>query len=171
MGEQDSNSMGLSGKNTQDISLYKLPFFLFFLVLSFLWTKIADDPPQKQNLQWRLYIYTGISQSGDLVYKDIQYPDRSQTLLCATHVVHNRSTIQINQNKRISQFHIHVQLLKMENSGGPLDNQTWHTDSWPQQKLPKFSFHSHTTSLWTMEQSSILSAKFDSPVAYQNFPL
>ena len=80
-------------------------------------------------------------------------------------------TIKINQNKCMSQFHNHVQLLKMENSGGPLDNQTWHTDSWPQQKLPKFGVCTHTTSLWPMEQSSILSDKFDSPVAYQNFPL
>ena len=33
-----------------------------------------------------------------------------------------------------------------------------------QQKLPKFGFRSHTTALWPMEQSSILSAKFDCPV-------
>ena len=55
----------------------------------------------------------------------------------------------------------------MKNSGGPLDNQTWQTDGWPQQKFPKFGFRTHTTALWPMEQSSILSAKFDYPVARQ----
>ena len=39
------------------------------------------------------------------------------------------------------------------------------------QKLPKFGFHIHTTALWSMEQSSILFAKFDCPVARQNFSL
>ena len=39
----------------------------------------------------------------------------------------------------------------------------------PQQKLPKFGFCTHTTALWSMEQSSILSAKLDCPVARQNF--
>ena len=29
------------------------------------------------------------------------------------------------------------------NIGGPLDNQTWHTISWPQQKLPRAGFHNH----------------------------
>ena len=53
----------------------------------------------------------------------------------------------------------------------PLDNQTRHTNGWPQQKLPKFGFHTHTTALWLMEQSSTLSAKFDCPVARQNFSL
>ena len=38
---------------------------------------------------------------------------------------------------------------------------TSHTNSWPQQKLPKFGFGTHTTALWPIEQSSILSAKFD----------
>ena len=33
------------------------------------------------------------------------------------------------------------------------------------QKLKKFGFHSHTTALWSAEQSSVLSAKFDCPVA------
>ena len=46
-------------------------------------------------------------------------------------------------------------------SGGPLDNQTWHINSWLQQKLPKFGFRTHTTS-----------AKFDCPVTrLQNFSL
>ena len=35
----------------------------------------------------------------------------------------------------------------------------------------KKSFQTHTTALWLMEQSSILSAKFDCPVARQNFSL
>ena len=60
----------------------------------------------------------------------------------------------------------------MNNSGGPLDNQTWHTNDWLQQELPKFGFPtSHTTALCPMEQSSILSAKFDCPVACKYFSL
>ena len=59
----------------------------------------------------------------------------------------------------------------MKYSGGPMDNQTWQTNGWPQQKLPKFGFHTHTTALWPMEQSSILSAKFDCPGACQNISL
>ena len=59
----------------------------------------------------------------------------------------------------------------MKHSGGPLDSQTWHTNGWSQQKLPKFGFHTHTTALCPMEQSSILSAKFDCPVARKNFSL
>ena len=51
--------------------------------------------------------------------------------------------------------------LDLENSGGPLDDQTWQKKGWPQQKLPKFGFRTHTTALWPMEQSSILSAKSD----------
>ena len=50
----------------------------------------------------------------------------------------------------------------MKISGGPLNRQT---------ALPKFGFRTHTTALWPVEQSSILSAKFDCPVARQNFSL
>ena len=58
---------------------------------------------------------------------------------------------------------------KSENSGRPLDNETWHIDGWPQQKLnlPKFGFRTRATGLWPME-SFIQSAKFDCPVARQN---
>ena len=42
---------------------------------------------------------------------------------------------------------------------------------WPQETLPKFGFRAHTFALWPMEQPSILSAKFDCPVARQNFSL
>ena len=66
----------------------------------------------------------------------------------------------------ISQFHNHAQYLKVNNSGRPLDNQTWHTNGSPQQKLPKSGFRTRLTALWPMEQSSILSAKFDCPVAH-----
>ena len=48
----------------------------------------------------------------------------------------------------------------VDNSGGPLDNQTWHL-YWPQKKPPKFGFRAQTTALWPMEQSCILFAKFD----------
>ena len=34
-----------------------------------------------------------------------------------------------------------------------------------QQKLSKFGFHTHTTALWSLKQSSILCVKFDCPVA------
>ena len=47
----------------------------------------------------------------------------------------------------------------------------WHTKGWPQRKLPKFGFCTQTTALWPIEQSSILSAKFDCPVAHQNLLL
>ena len=33
------------------------------------------------------------------------------------------------------------------------------------------AFHTHTTALWPMEQSSFLSAKFDCPIAHQNLSL
>ena len=38
-------------------------------------------------------------------------------------------------------------------------------------KAFKFGFCTHTTALWPVEQSSILYAKFDCPVARQNFSL
>ena len=60
---------------------------------------------------------------------------------------------------------------KTEISDGPLDNETWHTNGWLQQKLPKFGFRTHATAIWPMEQSSILSAKFDCPVACENVSL
>ena len=50
---------------------------------------------------------------------------------------------------------------KSDHSGRPLDSQTCYTNFWPQQKLPKFGFRTRTTALWPVEQSSILSAKFD----------
>ena len=45
------------------------------------------------------------------------------------------------------------------------------SNSWLQQNLPKFCFWSLKTAVWPMEQSSILPAKFDCPVACQNFSL
>ena len=39
------------------------------------------------------------------------------------------------------------------------------------QKLPKFDFCTHTSALWPVEQSSILSAKFDCAVDCQKFSL
>ena len=62
----------------------------------------------------------------------------------------------------------HEQSLKLKTSGGPLDNQTWYTNHRMQKK---FGFHIHTTALWSVEQASILSAKFDCPVAHQDFSL
>ena len=48
---------------------------------------------------------------------------------------------------------------------------TWRTNGCLQQKLLMFGFHAHTTAIWSMEQSSILSAKFDRPVVRQNCSL
>ena len=59
----------------------------------------------------------------------------------------------------------------MKNYGGLLDNQTWYANSWAQQKLPMFGFRTHTTARSPLEQSSIKPAKFDCPVAQQNFLL
>ena len=51
-------------------------------------------------------------------------------------------------------------------------NQTfWQTNGWSQQKLPKFDFCTDTTTLWQKEWSSIVSVKFDCPVARQNLSL
>ena len=49
--------------------------------------------------------------------------------------------------------------------------QTWHTNGWPQQKLPMFGFRTHTTVPWPVEQFSILFAKFYCPVTRQKFSL
>ena len=57
----------------------------------------------------------------------------------------------------ISQFCNHVQWLKVENSAGPLDNQT---HKW---------LATHATALWPIEQSSNLSAKFNCAVAHQTW--
>ena len=85
------------------------------------------------------------------------------------------------KKERISGLHIGVlnnghtvyyaQSLKVNNSGKPLDNQTWHTNNWPQQNLTKFGFRTDTTALWPIEQSSILFAKFDCPEAHLNLPV
>ena len=53
-------------------------------------------------------------------------------------------------------------------------SQIRHTNSWflAATKAPKvFGFHTHTVALCSVGQSSILSAKFDCPVAQQDFSL
>ena len=72
--------------------------------------------------------------------------------------------IYSSNNVILSQFHNHVQALKVNNSSGPLDNQTWYANGWPQQNLLKFSY-THNSTL------ANLSAKFDHPVACQNISL
>ena len=58
----------------------------------------------------------------------------------------------------MSQFHNHAaQLLTV--------SFAFITNGWPQQELPQLGFRTHTTALWPVEQSSILSAKIDCPVA------
>ena len=46
-----------------------------------------------------------------------------------------------------------------------------HENCWLHQKFPKFGFCTNITALRPMEQFSILSARFDSPMAHQNFLL
>ena len=89
-------------------------------------------------------------------------------------------------NFTIGQFHNHAQWVN--NSGGPLDSHTWYTNGWPQQKFPQFGFscsHNCTVANGAVFYSgmlvpvrtsfnrkcSILSAKFDCPVAHQNISL
>ena len=55
-----------------------------------------------------------------------------------------RSDTWVKKCMRIRQFHSHAQPPKVKHSGGPLNNQTWQTNGWPQQKLPEFGFSAHT---------------------------
>ena len=55
-----------------------------------------------------------------------------------------RSDAWVKKCMRIRQFHSHAQPPKVKHSGGPLNNQTWQTNGWPQQKLPEFGFSAHT---------------------------
>ena len=61
---------------------------------------------------------------------------------------------------------------KSENFWRATGQSTWHTKRLHgyNKNLPKFGFRTHTTALWPVEQSSILSARFDCPVAHQEFP-
>ena len=61
----------------------------------------------------------------------------------------------------MNQFHNHAQYLKVKNSGGPLDNQTWQTE-WKTALLAKVQLQPAIV-------ASHLYAKFDCPVARQNF--
>ena len=79
----------------------------------------------------------------------------------------NNSEFQVQLNKPDSQS---CAVAKRENFW-QATGQSWHTNGWPQQKLPKFGFRTHTTTFWPMEQSFILSAKFHCPVARQSFSL
>ena len=49
---------------------------------------------------------------------------------------------------RIYQLHNHAQYLKVKCLWQATGQSTWHTNVWPQQKLPKFGFRTHTTALW-----------------------
>ena len=72
----------------------------------------------------------------------------------------------------ISQFHNHAQWLKVRNSGGPLDNQTWHTNGWLLQNSSKVWFlYSHNCTLANGAVFHFFPAKFDYPVACQKFSL
>ena len=51
----------------------------------------------------------------------------------------------------------------MKNSVGPLDYQTWRTNGWPLQKLPKIGVGTHTTalSMFVMVDCSLLATAHD----------
>ena len=69
----------------------------------------------------------------------------------------------------VKQFHNHAQWLKVKNSGGPLDNQTWQT-GWKTAALDKrWLCEYENQTLEAFVAASRLYAKFDCPVARQNF--
>ena len=71
----------------------------------------------------------------------------------------------------ISQFHNHVQQRKVNNTGGPLDNQTWQRE-WKTAPLAKVQMCEYENqTLETFVAASRLYARFDCTVAHQNFPL
>ena len=81
---------------------------------------------------------------------------------------HNTRPIDNNiKLKSIRQFCNHAQLLKERNSGGPQHSQldVLYERLAATFKLPNFGFCTHTTALCPMEQSSMLSAKFDCPLS------
>ena len=60
---------------------------------------------------------------------------------------------------------------KVKNSGGPLDNQTWQTE-WKTTPLAKVQLCEYQNqTLGAFVAASRLSARFDWPVAHQNFSL
>ena len=74
--------------------------------------------------------------------------------------------VVVISNKLVSQSRA---VAKSEKFWRATAHSAWGTNGWLQQKLPKFGFR--TTAFWPVEQSSILSARFDCPVARQNFSL
>ena len=44
---------------------------------------------------------------------------------------------------KLNKLDNHAQKLKVKNSSGPLDNQTWCINGWPQPKLRQFGFYNH----------------------------
>ena len=69
----------------------------------------------------------------------------------------------------VSQFHNHAQLLKVETSSGPLDNQTWQTE-WKTAPLAKVQLCEYKfQTLEVFVAVSHLYTMFDCPVAHQNF--
>ena len=66
-------------------------------------------------------------------------------------------------------FGNHVWSLKVKNSGGPLDNQTWQTE-WKTVPLAKVQLCEYENqTLEAFVPVSCLYAKFDCPVAWQKF--
>ena len=69
----------------------------------------------------------------------------------------------------MNQFHNHAQYLKVKNCGGPLDNQTWQTE-WKTAPLAKVQLSENENQTLSAFVAAIhLYAKFDCPVACQNF--
>ena len=69
------------------------------------------------------------------------------------------------------QFHNHAQQLKVKNSGGPLDNQTWQTEgkTAPLAKVQLCEYKNQTLGVFVAV--SHLYTKFDCSVVRQNFSL
>ena len=71
----------------------------------------------------------------------------------------------------MSHFHNHAQQIKVKNSGGPLDNQTWQTEgkTAPLAKVQLCEYKNQNLGIFVVV--SHLNTKFDCSVARQNFSL
>ena len=71
----------------------------------------------------------------------------------------------------MSHFHNHAQQIKVKNSGGPLDNQTWQTEgkTAPLAKVQLCEYKNQTLGVFVAV--SHLYTKFDCSVVRQNFSL
>ena len=113
-------------------------------------------------VHWRITLFNLTYISSDLVLDIIEQNNlHNSEWSCQHSQISHPSKCFLAQNESATFFKWgksdseKVQWLKVNNSSGPLDNQTWHKHRWPQQKLPKFGFHTQTTALCPLERSSI----------------